>query len=144
VLHFGFLALHDQLGDGIPPTISCNFWILFRLGSKPTDDDIVSVVEELVTSGQIPPEVGQQILQALAGGALEGGAPAAGGMPPGAEGGGLPPEVGGPGAEGMPPMEGEAEIPEETPEDSPEEKEAKQAMKLASVIPRELNPPQKA
>ena len=107
-----------------------------------SDEDIVAVLDQMVQSGEITPEIAAQIMQALQGGG-EGGAEGAEGAEggaegaEGAEGGGMPPEMmaaaaggaGGPPQGGMPPEmmggaggypeggEGEEELP-------PEEKEA--------------------
>ena len=54
--------------------------------AEPAPEDIIAVIEQLVQSGQLPPEVAQQLMQELSGGAAGADAADAGGGGEGAEG----------------------------------------------------------
>ena len=103
-----------------------------------SDEDIVGVLDQMVQSGELTPEVASQIMQALQGGGEggAGGAGAEGGMPPEAMGGaGGPPPDGQPGqvdADGSP--EGTHPEPDGDEGKSPEEKEARVLVKAAATI----------
>jgi hypothetical protein len=64
---------------------------------EPSPEDILAIVEQLVQSGQLPPEVGQQLIQELTGGGEGAAAPAGaeGAAPAGAEGAAAPAVEGG-------------------------------------------------
>lgn len=108
-----------------------------------SDEDIVAVLDQMVQSGELTPEIASQIMQALQGGGAEGGAPGAGGdagaggPPPdgGAGAGGPPPEAAG--GAGGPPPEGAGGPPKQEPDGdegkSPEEKEARVLIKAAAA-----------
>lgn len=122
-----------------------------------SDGDIEQVLAAMVQSGQLPPELAEQILTALAGGgdpaAAGGGDPmaaAGGAMPPGgdpaaaaAAAGGIPPEllaaVAG-GAGGPPPEAGGGEAPpaapkkKEAPEPDADDKEAQLRKQASAAI----------
>jgi hypothetical protein len=104
-----------------------------------SDEDIVAVLDQMVQSGELTPDIAAQIMQALQGGGEAGGAggempPGAGGeMPPGA-GGEMPPGAEGgmpPGAEAMMAQGGEGE--QQEPDGDEEEKGARTLLKSAAA-----------
>ncbi len=124
-------------------------------GEELSAEAVVAALDQMVSSGELPPELAAQILQQILGGGAEGGAGGAGGgmpgveaggapggMPPGAAAGGMPPGAAPAGAApGGEADKGGAEKKEpaekkESPKEESEEKKEAALLKRAHEIAR--------